>query len=137
MNRTFNILAAASMAACALWLAAPAAAAPITSSMGLQNALAPSAETVQYRRGWRGGDRGGYRGGRYGAGLVTGAIIGGAILGATQPYGYYGYGSYDPYGYGYAPGYYQPYYGSPAYPRYYGPYQQCTPENAGRADAGC
>jgi len=113
MNREFNILAVTSMAACALWLVAPAAAAPITSSMGLQNAVPTSVESVQYRRyGYRGGY---YRG--YG-------------------YRYYGYGGYYPYGYGYAPGYYQPYYG-PASPRYYVPYQRCTPEMAGRADAGC
>jgi hypothetical protein len=130
MNKSFNILAAASMAAGALWLIAPATAAPISSSLGLQNVLAQSVETVQYRRGYRGRRIGG-------AGLVAGAIIGGAILGATQPYGYYGYGGYDSYGYNgynagyaYAPGYNRSYYGSgPVYaapgldPN--GPYRQC------------
>ena len=65
--------------------------------------MAPSVETVQYRRGWRGGYRGGGIGGA-GLGLAAGALIGGAIIGATQPPGYYGYSGYDR-GYGYAPGY--------------------------------
>ena len=111
MNRSSKILAVALMAAAAPWLVAPAVAAPISQSMGLQNAVAPSVETVQYRRGWRGGYRGGYRGGGFGGagiglGLAAGALAGG-ILGATGPYGYYGYGpgyAYAP-GYGYGPGY--------------------------------
>jgi hypothetical protein len=102
MNISSKLLAAALMAAAAS--VAPAGAAPISSSLGLQNAMAPLVETVQYRRGWNGGYRGGYyRGGGFGGaglGLAAGAIIGGAIIGATQPYGYYGYGGYDP-GYGY------------------------------------
>jgi hypothetical protein len=88
------------MTAAAPWLGAPAVAAPISSPPGLQNAVTPSVETVQYRRGWRGGYRGGGFGGA-GLGLAAGAIIGGAIVGATRPYGYSGY---DP-DYGYAPGY--------------------------------
>jgi len=71
--------------------------------------MTPSVETVRYRRG-------GYRGHRIGGvglGLGAGALIGG-ILGATGPYGYYGYGpgyTYAP-GYGYGPGYaYAPGYG--------------------------
>jgi hypothetical protein len=102
MTISSNILAVA-LAAAAPWLVAPAAAAPMTSSLGLQSAVAPSVETVQYRRGWRGGYRGGGIGGGV-LGLAAGAIIGGAILGATQPYGYYGQGAYGP-GYGYGPGY--------------------------------
>ena len=99
MNSSSKVFAATLMIAATTWLAAPAVAAPISSSVGLQNAAETSIETVQYRRGWRGGSRG--RG--VGAGIVAGAIIGGAILGASQPYGY-GYGGYGP-GYGYAPGY--------------------------------
>jgi BA14K-like protein len=104
-----KIVAAALMAAAALWVAQPAVAAPMSSSLGLQNAVSPLSETVQYRRGWNGGYRGGYyRGGGFGGaglGLAAGAIIGGAIVGATQPYGYYGNSGYD-YGYsGYDPGY--------------------------------
>lgn len=62
----------------------------------LQGAVGPSVETVEYRRDWRGGYRGGV-----GIGLgIAGALIGGAIIGATEPYGYYGY----------PPGYYGPAY---------------------------
>jgi hypothetical protein len=114
MNISAKILAAALMAAAAPCLVAPAAAAPMSSPLELRNAVTPSIETVQYRRGWRGGYRnGGYVGGGLGlagAGIgLAGAIVGGAIIGATRPYGYYGYG-YDGYegygpGYGYAPGY--------------------------------
>ena len=92
MNRSFRIIVAASIAATAPWLVAPAAAAPISSLAGLQNTMTPSVETVQYRRG-------GYRAHRIGGvglGLAAGALIGGAIIGATRPYGYYGYGGYDP-----------------------------------------
>jgi hypothetical protein len=92
MNRSFGIIVAASLAATAPWLVAPGAAAPISSLTGLQNAMAPSVEAVQYRRG-------GFRGrgiGGIGLGLGAGALIGGAIIGATRPYGYYGYGAYDP-----------------------------------------
>ena len=109
MNISSKILAAALMAAAAPWLVVPAAAAPISSSLGLQNAAAPSVEMVQYRRGWRGAYRGGRSGGAgLGLGLAAGAIVGGAIIGATQPYGYYGQGGYDP-GYAYDPGYDQGY----------------------------
>jgi hypothetical protein len=105
MTVSIKIVAAALMAAAALWVAQPAAAAPMSSSLGLQNAVSPFSESMQYRRGWGGGYRGGYyRGGGFGGaglGLAAGAIIGGAIIGATQPYGYYGYSGYDP-GYGYA-----------------------------------
>jgi hypothetical protein len=100
MNRSSKIFAVALIAAAAPWLVAPAAAAPLSSPLGLQNAVTSSVETVQYRRGWRGG----YRGfGGPGLGFAAGAIIGGAFLGATRPYGYYGNGSY--YGYGYDQGY--------------------------------
>ena len=112
MTNSSRILAAALMATTAPWVIASVAAAPLSSSLGLQNAVTPSTETVQYRRGWRGGYyRGGYYrdGGIVGAGLglagagigLAGAIVGGAVVGATHPYGYDGYGP----GYGYAPGY--------------------------------
>jgi hypothetical protein len=81
---------------------APVIAAP-TSPLRLQNSEAPVLETVQYRRGWRGGR---YGGAGVGIGLgIAGALIGGAIIGATQPYGYYGY----------PPGYYGPAYVAPPY----------------------
>jgi hypothetical protein len=99
MNRSSKIFAIVLFTATASWLVGPAAAAPLSSPLALQNAAAPSVETVQYRRGWGGGYRGGGFGGA-GLGLAAGAIIGGAILGAGQPYGYYG----NP-GYAYAPGY--------------------------------
>jgi hypothetical protein len=92
MNLSSKILAVALMAAAAPWLGAPALAAPLSSPLGLQNAVTPSVETVQYRRGWRGGYRGGGFGG-VGLGLAAGAIIGGAIVGANRPY--YGYSGYD------------------------------------------
>ena len=113
MTISSKVLAVAVVAAASPWLIAPAAAAPMSSSLGLQNAVAPSTETVQYRRGWRGGY---YRhGGPVGAGLglagagigLAGAIVGGAIVGATRPYDYDDYGpgyGYRP-SYGYAPGY--------------------------------
>ncbi len=91
MNRSVGIVVAAAMATAAPWLVAPAAAAPISSLTGLQNAMAPSVETVRYYR------HGGYRGrgiGGLGLGLGAGALIGGAIFGA--PYGRYGYGDYGP-----------------------------------------
>jgi hypothetical protein len=128
MNITSGILAAALMTAAAPWLALPAMAAPMSSSLELQGAAAPSVETVQYRRNWRGGY---YPDAGVGLGLgIAGAIVGGAIVGATQPYGYngyynngyynngyynngyynngYSYGGYDP-GYASAPGYQQGY----------------------------
>ena len=98
MNRSFGIIVVASIAATAPWLVAPAAATPISPLTGLQNAMTPSVETVQYRRG-------GYRGRRFGGvgpGLAAGALIGGAVIGATRSYGRYGYGPYDP---GYDQGY--------------------------------
>jgi hypothetical protein len=112
MNISTKILTAALMAAAVPGLVAPAAAAPMSSPLGLQNAITPSIEMVQYRRGWRGGY---YRNGGIvdeglglaGAGLgLAGAIVGGAIIGATRPYGY----RYDS-GYAYAPGYVAPYAG--------------------------
>jgi BA14K-like protein len=119
MSIQSRLFAAAFMAAAGA-LAAPASAAPISpisSSLELQNASAPLVETVQYRRGWNGGYRGGYyRGGGFrgaGLGIAAGAVLGGAILGATQPYGYYRYGGYDPgyNGYDSAYGYAAPYAG--------------------------
>jgi hypothetical protein len=102
MNLSPGICAAALVAVTAPWLIAPAAAAPTSSPAGLRSAVAPMVETVQYRRGWRGGYRGGgLVGAGVGLGLGLAAGVGGAIVGATQPYGYYGYGP----GYAYAPGY--------------------------------
>jgi len=107
MNRSTKILTAAMMASAMPWFVAPAVAAPISSPLVLRDAVAPMAETVQFRgRGFRGGRVGAFRGGYRGRGFggaalgagIAGAIIGGAIIGATQPYGY------GPY-YGYGPGY--------------------------------
>ena len=108
MNRSCEILAVSLIAAAAPWLVTTAAAAPIPQSTGLQNAVAPSVETVENHRGRRGGYREGYRGGRFvGAGIGAGALARG-ILGTTRPYGYYGYGrgyAYPPSSvYGYRPG---------------------------------
>jgi hypothetical protein len=109
MSISSKIVAVALMAAAAPWLNAPATSAPLSSPLGLQGAVAPSIETVQYRRGWRDGyyRHGGIVGdglGFAGAGIgLAGAIVGGAIVGATQPYRY-GYDGYGP-GYAYAPGY--------------------------------
>jgi hypothetical protein len=103
MTTSSKILATALMAV-APWLIAPAAAAPLSSPLGLQNTVTPSTETVQYRRGWHGGyyRHGGFVGaglGLAGAGIgLAGVIVGEAVVGATHPYGY------DP-GYAYAPGY--------------------------------
>jgi hypothetical protein len=96
MNMPSKFIAVALMAAAAPWLGSPATALPIGSPLALHNAVAPSAELVRYRgRGLLGA----------GIGLAAGAIIGGAILGATQPFGYYGYDN-GPYGYGgYEPAY--------------------------------
>jgi hypothetical protein len=101
MNRSTKVIAVALLAAASPWLVAPVGAVPLTPLAGLQSEGAPRAESVQYRRGYRGG--GGWRGGRgagIGAGLVAGAIIGGAIA-TSRPYGYgygpsYGYGAYAP-----------------------------------------
>ena len=89
MNVLSRSLITALVVAATPWLAASANAVPIASSLMLKNAVTPTTETVQYRRGWRGG---GYGGAAVGLG-IAGALIGGAIVGATQPYGYgYGYG---------------------------------------------
>ena len=97
MSTSSRILVAALAAATTAWAVAPAAAAPIASPLMLQSAAGPSVsvETVRYRRGFGGGAAVGLG--------IAGALIGGAIIGATQPYGDYGY-----------PGYYPGYYG-PAY----------------------
>ena len=89
------------MVATTPWLVAPAIAAPITSPLMLRSAVVPPVETVQYRHGYGYGY--GYGGAALGLG-IAGALIGGAIIGATQPYGYYGY----------PPGYYGPAYAVPA-----------------------
>ncbi|UPJ55293.1 BA14K family protein [Bradyrhizobium sp. 192] len=100
MSKSSKTTLVALIAATTPWLVAPVAAAPLTSPLMLRGAVAPSVETVQYRRGWRGGYHGG-AGIGIGAG-IAGALIGGAIIGATQPYGYYGYGP------GYGPAYVAP-----------------------------
>jgi hypothetical protein len=122
MNVSSKLFSVALMAAVAPWLVAPVAAGPVPASLGLRNAVAPSVETVQYRHAWRGGYRGYHHGGGpvgagIGLGLGLAAGVGGAIIGATQPYGYYGYAP----GYGYAPSYaYGPSYGyAPGYDQGY------------------
>lgn len=88
MKKSSGVLLAA-LAVATVWSVAPAAAAPIGSPLMLQKAVETPVETVRYRR-------------RYGPAIglgIAGALIGGAIIGATQPYGYYGY-----------PGYYGPAY---------------------------
>lgn len=109
MNVSSKLFYVALMAAAAPWLVAPVAAGPVPAPLGLRNAVAAPVETVQYRHGWRGGYHrgGGPVGAGIGLGLGLAAGVGGAIIGATQPYGYYGYGP----GYAYAPGYDQGYAG--------------------------
>ena len=89
------------MVATTPWLATSVIAAPITSTLMLRSAVAPPVDTVRYRHGYGYGY--GYGGAAVGLG-IAGALIGGAIIGATQPYGYYGY----------PPGYYGPVYAVPA-----------------------
>ena len=103
MNVSSKLFYVALMAAAAPWLVAPVAAGPVPAPLGLRNAVAAPVETVQYRHAWRGGYHrgGGPIGAGIGLGLGLAAGVGGAIIGATQPYGYYGYGA----GYGYGPGY--------------------------------
>lgn len=88
MKKSSGVVLAA-LAVATLWTVAPAAAAPIGSPRLLQTTVEPSVQAVRYRRGY---------GPAIGLG-IAGALIGGAIIGATQPYGYYGY-----------PGYYGPAY---------------------------
>ena len=95
------MLAATLLFAAVAWLCTPAVSAPIYPSQIMQDAAAPSVETVQYRRGWRGGYRPGYYGGRY----------------YWRGYGYVPFYGYAPYYYGYAP-----YYSAPYAPYYSGPY---------------
>jgi hypothetical protein len=116
MNKSSRVMLLALMIAATPALVAPVVAAPITSPLMLRSAVAPSVETIQYRRGWH-GHHGGVGIG-IGAG-IAGALIGGAIIGATQPYGYYGPGYYGPGYYGY------PVYAAPA------------PYVGGDADAYC
>jgi len=92
VNRSSGIVVAASTAATAPWLVAPAAATPMSSLTGLHKTVTPPVDTAQYRRG---GDRGLGIGG-VGLGLAAGAQIGGATIGATRPYGRYGYEDSDP-----------------------------------------
>ena len=95
MNKSSRTMLLALSVATTQALVAPVTAAPIASPLMLRNAVGPSVETVWYRRG--------YGGAAVGLG-IAGALIGGAIIGATQPYGYYGY----------PPGYYGPAYVAPA-----------------------
>jgi hypothetical protein len=95
MTKSSQTMLLALLVATTPWFVAPVIAAPMTSSLTLRSAVAPSVETVRYRRG--------YGGAAIGLG-IAGALIGGAIIGATQPYGYYGY----------PPGYYGPVYVAPA-----------------------
>jgi hypothetical protein len=122
MTIVSKVLAVALMTAAAPLLVLSATAAPISSPLVLRHAVAPAAETVQFRgargarvggfrggrvAGFRGGRGGGFRGGYRGRGFggpalglgIAGAVIGGTLL--AQPYGY----GYQPYGYGYDPGY--------------------------------
>ncbi|WP_316164983.1 MULTISPECIES: BA14K family protein [unclassified Bradyrhizobium] len=86
MNKSSKTVLAALVIVTTPLLVTPVIAAPVTSPLMLRSAVAPSVETVRYRHGWHGG-----AGVGIGAG-IAGALIGGAIIGATQPYGYYGYG---------------------------------------------
>lgn len=101
MHKFSRTMLLALMIAMAPSLVTSVIAAPITSPLMLRSAVVPSVETVQYRHGYGYGY--GYGGAAFGLGLA-GALIGGAIIGATQPYGYYGYPS----------GYYGPVYAVPA-----------------------
>ena len=85
MNTWCRTSVGALMIAAIPLLSSPSGAAPMPLQLALQNAMSPTVETVQYRRGGRSFRRGGAA---IGAG-ISGAIIGGAIIGATQPYGYY------------------------------------------------
>jgi hypothetical protein len=112
MMKTSKIIAAILIAGSAPWLTGPAAAAPMSQPLTMQDAATPSVETVQFRR-WGGGWRGR---GWWGPGVVAGAIIGGAVAASRPWYGPYGYADgyyadayYAPpaaaYGYSYDPGY--------------------------------
>jgi len=101
MNKSLGFIVAASIAAAAPCLVAPAGAAPIASPSALQNAMPSSIEAVQYRRRYHN------RGSGWVGPAIAGALIGGAIIGATRPYGYYDHYGYR--AYGYAPGYDQGY----------------------------
>jgi hypothetical protein len=89
MNKSSRTMLLALMLAATPALVTPVVAAPVTSPLMLRNAVVPSVETVRYRHG--------YGGAAVGLG-IAGALIGGAIIGATQPYGYYGYPPGDYYG---------------------------------------
>src|SRR5258707_14866066 len=102
MNAPSKVLAAALLAASPSCFVGSAGAAPLGTSLSLQDAVSPAAQTVQWRgHGWGGGHWGGGHGwgGGPGAGLAAGALLGGADA-ASRPW--YGYG----YDYDYAPGYY-------------------------------
>jgi hypothetical protein len=96
MIMPYKFLSAAFIASSAALLAQPANAAPLSSTLALQNASSGQIETVQWRRG----DRRGWIGPA--AGVAAGLAIGGAI--ASRPYYYGDYGYTDGYvSYGYAP----------------------------------
>lgn len=102
MRLSTKTLAAALIAAAVPLYGGPAAAAPLSQSLALNNANVGTIEHVQYRR-W---NRGRWVG-PAAAGAVAGAIIGGALASQYND-GYYAYGAAPGgyYAYGAAPGYY-------------------------------
>jgi BA14K-like protein len=135
MKIASKVLAVMLMTAAAPLLVVPATAAPISSPVVLRDAVAPAAETVQFRGGraggFRGGRVGGFGGGYRGRGFggpalgvgIGAAVIGGALL--AQPYGY----GYQPYGYGYQPYGYDP--------GYAGGFVEAPVAGVGGGDAYC
>jgi len=119
MGKCLKILSVAAIAAGASWIAAPAGAAPLASSLAVKNADAATVESVQWRRWHRGRWIG------PAAGFAAGVAIGSALAPRYYDYGYpgynYGYGAYayDP-GYAYVP--------APRY-RSYG-YYGCTGDDS-------
>jgi hypothetical protein len=111
MRLPTRTLAAALVVAAVPLYAGSASAAPLSQSVGLNNADVGQVEQVQYRR-W---NRGRWIG-PAAAGLAAGALIGGAIAASQYNDGYYAYGAAPRYGaarynsgyyaYGAAPGYY-------------------------------
>ena len=92
MNLPTRTLAAALVAAAIPIYAGPAAAAPLSQSLSLNNTDVGTVEQVQYRR-W---NRGRWIG-PAAAGFAAGAIVGGALAPRYYNDGYYAYGA--------APGY--------------------------------
>lgn len=102
MTLPTKTLAAALVAATIPLYGGPAAAAPLSQSMALNNADVGTVEQVQYRRWHRGRWIG-----PAAAGFAAGAIIGGALAPRYYGDGYYAYGAAPDgyYAYGAAPGY--------------------------------